>query len=118
MTRKVEIVKRGVDASNRRDVAAPVALSTNDFVWVPARPGAVEGGSYHGRDGIEKCFAEGRDPRDESKCAVASFAITTTESWHSVGSVDAGSAAASRSMRSLRLSSSFAMTRSHAFAHI
>ena len=33
-------------------------LATEDFVWLPALPGAVEGGSYLGRSGISRYFSE------------------------------------------------------------
>jgi ketosteroid isomerase-like protein len=36
-----------------------VELTSEDFVWLPALPGAVEGGSsYRGRSGIGRYFAE------------------------------------------------------------
>jgi ketosteroid isomerase-like protein len=54
----VEIIKRGIDAFNRRDVETFADLATEDFVWLPALPGAVEGGSYLGRCGISRYFSE------------------------------------------------------------
>ena len=57
----VEIVKRGIDAFNRRDVNVLADLTTTDFEWFPALPGTVEGGGYRGREGIETYFAEIRD---------------------------------------------------------
>jgi hypothetical protein len=60
----VEIVRRGIDGYNRRDIDALGTLSTSDFIWYPALPGAVEARSYRGRNGIEKYFAESRDTWD------------------------------------------------------
>ena len=37
----VEIVKRAIDAFNRRDVEGLVELTTADFKWFPAMPGIV-----------------------------------------------------------------------------
>jgi ketosteroid isomerase-like protein len=54
----LEIIRRGLDAFNRRDVNSFSELATDDFVWLPALPGAVEGGSYEGRSGIRRYFAE------------------------------------------------------------
>jgi ketosteroid isomerase-like protein len=54
----VEIIRRGLDAFNRRDVNSFSDLATDDFVWLPALPGAVEGGSYEGRPGIRRYFSE------------------------------------------------------------
>jgi ketosteroid isomerase-like protein len=55
----VEIVKRGIDAFNRRDVDALDDLTTPDFEWFPALPSTVEGEGYRGyrgREGIEAYF--------------------------------------------------------------
>ena len=57
----VEIVKRGLDAFNRRDLQGFAVLATEDFEWFPALPGAVEGTAYRGHDGIESYFRESRD---------------------------------------------------------
>jgi ketosteroid isomerase-like protein len=59
----VEIVKRGIDAFNRRDVDALDDLTTPDFEWFPALPSAVEGerfSGYRGREGIETYFEDVR----------------------------------------------------------
>jgi ketosteroid isomerase-like protein len=54
----VEIVKRAVDAFNRRDLVDDYdELFTPDYEWLPAMMGAVEGGSFRGREGIE-AYAE------------------------------------------------------------
>jgi len=55
---KVVVVKRLVDASNRRDVDGAFAeLVTRDFEWHPAIVGALHGAFYRGREGVER-FAE------------------------------------------------------------
>jgi ketosteroid isomerase-like protein len=54
----VEIIKRGIDAFNRRDVDVLADLTTQDFEWFPALPGVVEGDGYLGREGIETYFDE------------------------------------------------------------
>ena len=54
----VEVVRRGIDAFNRGDVDCFDELTTDDFIWLPALPGAVEGGRYVGRAGIRRYFSE------------------------------------------------------------
>jgi ketosteroid isomerase-like protein len=54
----VQIVQAGLRAFNDRDVERFAELTTEDFVWLPALPGAVDGGSYRGRSGIGRYFAE------------------------------------------------------------
>jgi ketosteroid isomerase-like protein len=61
----VEIVKRVIDAFNRRDVDLIAKLTTPDFEWFPALPGNVEGGGYRGREGIETYLSEIRDTWEE-----------------------------------------------------
>ena len=53
---KVDIAKRGIDAFNRGDVEALAADTTEDVELFPALAGAVEGGGFHGRGGIEAYF--------------------------------------------------------------
>jgi ketosteroid isomerase-like protein len=55
---QLEVVRRGLEAFNARDVEAFAALVTEDFEWMPSLPGAVEGGRYAGREGIDRYFAE------------------------------------------------------------
>ncbi len=57
----VELVRRGLAAFNARDVEGFAALVTEDFVWMPSLPGAIGGGAYAGRAGIDRYFAESRD---------------------------------------------------------
>lgn len=54
----IELIKRGVDAFNRRDLETFADLATDDFVWLPALPGALDGGTYAGRSGISRYFSE------------------------------------------------------------
>jgi len=61
----VEIAKRGIDAFNRRDVDGWADLMTSDFEFVPALLRVVEGGSYRGREGVERYFAEISDAWEE-----------------------------------------------------
>jgi ketosteroid isomerase-like protein len=58
---KVEVVRRGIDAFNARDAESFARLATEDFEWSPALPGAVGGGPYVGRSGIDRYFAEVAD---------------------------------------------------------
>ncbi|HTW42829.1 MAG TPA: nuclear transport factor 2 family protein [Solirubrobacteraceae bacterium] len=56
---KVDVAKRVIDAYNRRDVDGLFAeLATPDFEWYPAIVRALDGGGYHGRDGVEKFAAD------------------------------------------------------------
>jgi ketosteroid isomerase-like protein len=57
----VEIVKRALDAFNRRDLDAYDDLYTPDYQWFPALTGTVEGGNYRGRAGMEAWFVEASD---------------------------------------------------------
>jgi ketosteroid isomerase-like protein len=54
----VEIVKRLMDAVNRRDVDTFAELTTSDFEWFPLFAAHVEGDIYRGREGIETFLAE------------------------------------------------------------
>jgi len=58
-------VQDGLDAFNRGDVDGFAQLTTDDFVWLPALPGAVESGSYVGRAGIQRYFSESGDTWEE-----------------------------------------------------
>ena len=61
----MEIVRRGIDAFNRRDVDLLAELTTPDFEWFPALPGTVEADGYRGREGMETYFAEIRGTWEE-----------------------------------------------------
>ena len=54
----VEIVKRLLDAINRRDLNVVDEFATPDVEFVPALEGSVEGQAYRGREGWESYLAE------------------------------------------------------------
>jgi ketosteroid isomerase-like protein len=54
----VEVVKRLMDAVNRRDVDTFAEITTSDFEWFPVFAARVEGDVYRGRKGIETFLAE------------------------------------------------------------
>jgi ketosteroid isomerase-like protein len=54
----VEIVKRLMDAVNRRDVDTFALVTTTDLEWFPVFAARVEGNPYIGRHGIETFLAE------------------------------------------------------------
>jgi ketosteroid isomerase-like protein len=56
----MEIVKRSIDAHNRRDLDAYAELITPDYELLPAMTGFT-GVSFRGREGMEKYFEEFRD---------------------------------------------------------
>jgi ketosteroid isomerase-like protein len=60
----VEIVKRAIDAYNRRDVDALADLTTPDFEWFTAMAG-IENEIVRGREGIEKYFESLDDAWEE-----------------------------------------------------
>ena len=60
----VEIVKRLVDAFNKRDVDAFAEITTPDFEWTTSMT-AVEGEIFWGREGIETYFGRMKDAWDE-----------------------------------------------------
>jgi ketosteroid isomerase-like protein len=49
----VEIVRRAVDAWNRRDPGLWRTYATADIEWIPASAGAVEGTVYRGYDEVD-----------------------------------------------------------------
>ena len=61
----VEIAKEAIDAFNRRDVDAFMEFTTSDFELFPALAGAVEGGSFRGREGMEAYFEASKDTWEE-----------------------------------------------------
>ncbi len=56
--RDVETIRELMDAIDRRDIDAYVALTTPDFEWIPLFAARVGGGVYHGREGIEAFLGE------------------------------------------------------------
>ena len=61
----VEIAVKSIDAFNRRDVEALVELSTPDVERFPPMFGALDGGSFRGREGIEMSLEDVRKAWDE-----------------------------------------------------
>ena len=70
---KVEMLKEAIDAFNRRDIDSLMALTTPDFEWFGALLGKVEGGSYHGREGMERYFADAADTWEEFRSVADEF---------------------------------------------
>jgi ketosteroid isomerase-like protein len=69
----VEVVKRVLDAFNRRDVDAFAALTTPDFKWFPTVGGMVDRSSFRGREGIEQYFEDLRNTWDEIRVVGKDF---------------------------------------------
>jgi ketosteroid isomerase-like protein len=55
---QMEAVRCGIDAFNAGDAARFAEFATEDFEWLPGMPGAVGGGAYVGREGIDRYFRE------------------------------------------------------------
>ncbi len=70
---KVEIARRGIDAFNRGDVEALVADTTEDVELFAALAGAVEGGGFPGRAGIEAYFQITADTWGEFRILAEDF---------------------------------------------
>ncbi len=60
----VEIVKRLIDAFNRRDVDGFAEITTPDFEWITSMA-AVEGEVFWGREGIDTYFGRMREAWEE-----------------------------------------------------
>jgi ketosteroid isomerase-like protein len=69
----VELAERSMDGFNRRDLDAYDEVFTKDFEWFPAFPGTVEGGTYIGREGIEKYFGEIDDTWEEFRIVAGEY---------------------------------------------
>jgi ketosteroid isomerase-like protein len=54
----IDLVKRGIEAYNRRDIDAIYEMATPDFEWVPALLSGFEGDGVRGREGMERYFTE------------------------------------------------------------
>jgi ketosteroid isomerase-like protein len=67
----VEIAKRALDAYNRRDVAAVLAIMTDDYKTVSTLPDA--GADFEGRDGLERYFQEVADTWEEWRIIAEDF---------------------------------------------
>src|SRR5271170_1341405 len=112
----VEIVKQAIDAYNRRDIDAYIALTTSDFELFPALDRTVEARSYRGHEGIETHLRDIGETGRNFACSLKTGAILATGYSCSVGCKDAGVAAACRSMRALGSWSIFAAESSRASA--
>jgi uncharacterized protein len=69
----VEIVKQALDAFDPPDADILAEVTTRDFEWFPALPGSVGGGSYRGREGIEKYFEDIRNSWEEFRVLAEEF---------------------------------------------
>jgi ketosteroid isomerase-like protein len=61
----VEIVRRAIDAFNRRDIDAIYECVNSDLEWFPAMPVTFAGGAFRGREGIESYVREVSDAWEE-----------------------------------------------------
>lgn len=61
----VEIVRRAMDAFNRRDADGFAQFTTPSFEWLPALPSALDAPSYIGHAGVRRYFAEIEDTWDQ-----------------------------------------------------
>jgi ketosteroid isomerase-like protein len=73
MSQKVEVARQGVEAFSRRDIDAFVVHMTDDYEWVGAFLGRVEGSSYHGREGMERYFREAEETWEELRVTAEEF---------------------------------------------
>ena len=71
--KKVDIARRGIDAFNRGDVETLAVETTADVELFPALAGAVEGGGFHGRGGIEAYFQITAETWDEFRIHAEDF---------------------------------------------
>jgi ketosteroid isomerase-like protein len=62
----LDLVRIGVDAANREDIATIIALSHPDIEFV-ALVADVEGRTYHGYEGIRQYFVDMHDAWTESE---------------------------------------------------
>ena len=69
----VEIVKRALDAFNRRDVDAIMELTSSDFTYYPSLVGAVEHRSFSGREGMEQYFEDQRNAWEDLRALPDEF---------------------------------------------
>ncbi len=104
----VEIARPAIDAFNRRDLDVADELTTPDFEWFPAMPGAVEGQRYAGREGIEANAAELAETWQDCFVVVEEYHEPVTGFLRSAGSGRAEPAAVFRSISLWRRSSSSA----------
>jgi ketosteroid isomerase-like protein len=75
----VEIVKRVIDAFNRRDVDAILQCVNPDLEWFPAIAVTVGGDALRGREGIESYVREISDTWREYRVVAQDFRVTGNE---------------------------------------
>lgn len=63
----VELIRRAIDAYNRRDIESLLETLDPEIEWHPALPGVLAGGGhrYRGHDGIAEMFRDFADVLDE-----------------------------------------------------
>ena len=61
----VELVRRGLERWNARDVDGMLEMATADFEWVPAIAATVDGGTVHGPDEFRAFFSQMDETWDE-----------------------------------------------------
>ena len=54
----VEIVRTAMEAFNRRDIPALVAITTDDFEWITLTGGTIDSSVYRGAAGIAAYFRD------------------------------------------------------------
>src|SRR3954451_6701752 len=69
----VELSQRVVEAWNRRDVEATVALAAPELVWHPILEETIEGRPYRGPDGMRQYYDDLAAQRVESQGELAEF---------------------------------------------
>ena len=69
----VEIVKRTLDAYNRRDLDVYDELYTPDYEWFPALMGAIDGDSFRGREGVARYYELVGDTWEDFRVAGEEF---------------------------------------------
>lgn len=60
----VGIARRATDAHNERDWDSVAGLITANIEWFPSMAGTLEGGSYRGREGMERYFEQYDETRE------------------------------------------------------
>jgi uncharacterized protein len=66
---EAEIARRGIEAFNRGDVEALIELADPELRLVPVRS-LLEGGEYHGHDGIRRYIADMDEDWQESEIVI------------------------------------------------
>ena len=70
---KVDVVKRAVDAYNRRDLKVFAGLMTPDFEFYAGTVTALGGDEYRGREGVERFAADTRESWEELQNVAEEF---------------------------------------------